>query len=39
MVLGWHVDSNLSKRLLLRRGSIESLENTSPDTTATTNEP
>ena len=26
MVLGWHVDSNLSKRLLLRRGSIESLE-------------
>ena len=26
MVLGWHVDSNLSKRMLLRRGSIESLE-------------
>ena len=26
MVLGWHVDSNLSRRLLLHRGSIESLE-------------
>ncbi|MGH3110442.1 MAG: hypothetical protein ACRDQT_05940 [Gaiellaceae bacterium] len=26
MVLGWHVDSNLSKRLLLHRGSIETLE-------------
>ena len=26
MVLGWHVDSNLSKRMLLRRGSIETLE-------------
>ena len=28
MVLGWHVDSNLSRRLLLHRGSIESLEDT-----------
>ncbi len=26
MLLGWHVDSNMSRRLLLRRGSIESLE-------------
>lgn len=26
MILGWHVDSNLSRRLLLHRGSIESLE-------------
>jgi len=26
MVLGWHVDANLSKRLLLHRGAIESLE-------------
>jgi hypothetical protein len=26
MLLGFHVDSNLSRRLLLRRGSIESLE-------------
>ena len=26
MLLGWHVDSNLSRRLLLRCGSIESLE-------------
>jgi len=26
MLLGWHVDSNLSKRLLLHRGSISSLE-------------
>ena len=26
MLLGWHVDSNLSKRLLLRRGTIETLE-------------
>ena len=25
MLLGWHVDTNLSKRLFLRRGSIESL--------------
>lgn len=25
MLLGWHVDSNLSKRLLLRRGTIETL--------------
>jgi len=26
MFLGWHVDTNLSKRLVLRRGSIETLE-------------
>ena len=26
MVLGWHVDANLGKRMLLHRGSIESLE-------------
>lgn len=26
MLLGWHVDSNLSRRMLLRRGSIETLE-------------
>ena len=26
MLLGWHVDTNLSKRMFLRRGSIESLE-------------
>lgn len=26
MLLGWHVDSNLSKRLVLHRGSIQSLE-------------
>ena len=26
MLLGWHVDSNLSKRMLLHRGSIESLD-------------
>jgi hypothetical protein len=26
MLLGWHVDSNLSRRLLLHRGSIGSLE-------------
>jgi GT2 family glycosyltransferase len=26
MLLGWHVDTNLSKRIFLRRGSIESLE-------------
>ena len=26
MLLGWHVDSNLSRRLLLHRGSIETLE-------------
>jgi hypothetical protein len=26
MVLGWHVDSNLSRRMFLRRGSIETLE-------------
>jgi hypothetical protein len=26
MLLGYHVDSNMSRRLLLRRGSIESLE-------------
>lgn len=26
MLLGWHVDSNLSRRLKLRRGSIESLD-------------
>ena len=26
MVMGWHVDSNLSRRLHLHRGSIESLE-------------
>jgi hypothetical protein len=26
MLLGWHVDSNLSRRMFLRRGSIESLE-------------
>ena len=33
---GWHVDSNLSRRLLLHRGSIESLDEQSPATTATT---
>ena len=27
MVLGSHVDANLGKRMLLRRGSIDSLEN------------
>jgi hypothetical protein len=26
MLLGWHVDSNLSRRLLLHRGSIDTLE-------------
>ncbi len=26
MLLGWHVDSNFSRRMLLHRGSIESLE-------------
>jgi hypothetical protein len=26
MLLGWHVDSNLSRRLFLRRGCVESLE-------------
>lgn len=26
MLLGWHVDSNLSRRIFLRRGSIQSLE-------------
>ncbi len=26
MLLGWHVDSNLSRRLFLHRGSIETLE-------------
>jgi hypothetical protein len=26
MIHGWHIDSNLSRRLLLHRGSIESLE-------------
>jgi hypothetical protein len=26
MLLGWHVDSNLSRRMFLRRGSIDSLE-------------
>jgi hypothetical protein len=26
MILGWHVDSNLSRRMFLHRGSIESLE-------------
>jgi hypothetical protein len=26
MLLGWHVDSNLSRRMFIRRGSIESLE-------------
>ena len=25
MVLGWHVDSNLSRRMFLRHGSIQSL--------------
>ena len=29
MVLGWHVDSNLSRRMFLRRGSIGSLEDSS----------
>jgi hypothetical protein len=27
MLLGWHVDSNLSRRMFLLRGSIQSLEN------------
>jgi hypothetical protein len=26
MLVGWHVDSNLSRRMFMRRGSIESLE-------------
>ena len=26
MVLGWHVDANLGKRMLLHRGSVESLD-------------
>ncbi len=26
MLLGYHVDSNMSRRMLLHRGSIESLE-------------
>lgn len=26
MLLGWHVDSNLSRRMMLHRGSIESLD-------------
>jgi hypothetical protein len=26
MLLGWHVDANLSRRIFLRRGAIESLE-------------
>ena len=26
MLHGWHVDSNLSRRMLLHRGAIQSLE-------------